>query len=360
MTWIRRGRGPRRRPPGGWESLTPTELEVVHRAAGGATNREIAGAMFVTPAPSRRTCRTSTRSSAFATASSSLPWRPGATDGPDPGDIARSADVLARGGAYGRDMRSRSIAILASAALAVLVTAAPADASSWFNVSFLYEPTTRVPGAPSGAHVLIVYSDPGEANRKPKVARRVQIVYPKGTRIDTSARPECHATDAELRKRGRAACPADTQLGVGQAEVTSGVGPPQEHDEATFNAPGNFVEVLTLAGTDQVVAVVREHLRGRVATTDTEPSCVPPGQPPGCAPFGEFAVTRFEVFAPPRGIPVTRSTLTMPRKCPRVGFWRFEMRFRFADGSRERRYSYARCKRTSNRKSSGRREKPRP
>lgn len=232
---------------------------------------------------------------------------------------------------------------------AALLVAAPAGASPWFNVSFLYEPTTRVPGAPSGAHVLIVYTDPGEADRKPKVARRVQIVYPKGTRIDTSALPQCRATDEELRERGRAACPPETQLGVGQAEVTSGTGPPQELDEATYNAPGNFIEILTLAGTDQVAAVVREHVHGRVTTTDSPPSCVPPGQPPDCAPFGEFAVTRFEVFAPPRGFPVTRSTVTMPRKCPREGFWRFEARFRFADGSAERRYSYARCKRKPSR-----------
>ncbi|HEX8645828.1 MAG TPA: LuxR C-terminal-related transcriptional regulator [Thermoleophilaceae bacterium] len=50
VAWTRRGRGSRRRPPGGWESLTPTELEVVRRAAAGLTNREIAAQMFVTSA----------------------------------------------------------------------------------------------------------------------------------------------------------------------------------------------------------------------------------------------------------------------------------------------------------------------
>jgi DNA-binding CsgD family transcriptional regulator len=47
VAWLRRGRGARRRPPGGWESLTPTELEVARHAAAGLTNVEIGEAMFI-------------------------------------------------------------------------------------------------------------------------------------------------------------------------------------------------------------------------------------------------------------------------------------------------------------------------
>jgi predicted ATPase/DNA-binding CsgD family transcriptional regulator len=45
--WLRRGRGSRKRPPGGWESLTPTELEVARHASAGMTNVEIGEAMFI-------------------------------------------------------------------------------------------------------------------------------------------------------------------------------------------------------------------------------------------------------------------------------------------------------------------------
>jgi predicted ATPase/DNA-binding CsgD family transcriptional regulator len=48
VTWLRRARGTRRRPPGGWESLTPTELEVVRHAAAGLTNPQIGERMFIT------------------------------------------------------------------------------------------------------------------------------------------------------------------------------------------------------------------------------------------------------------------------------------------------------------------------
>ncbi|MFI5003408.1 MAG: LuxR C-terminal-related transcriptional regulator [Solirubrobacterales bacterium] len=45
--WLRRSRGSRKRPSGGWESLTPTELQVVQLAAEGLTNPEIGERMFI-------------------------------------------------------------------------------------------------------------------------------------------------------------------------------------------------------------------------------------------------------------------------------------------------------------------------
>jgi predicted ATPase/DNA-binding CsgD family transcriptional regulator len=49
VAWTRRARGPRKRPPGGWESLTPTEAKVVELISEGLTNRQIGERMFVSP-----------------------------------------------------------------------------------------------------------------------------------------------------------------------------------------------------------------------------------------------------------------------------------------------------------------------
>jgi DNA-binding CsgD family transcriptional regulator len=48
ITWPRRARGTRKRPAGGWDSLTPTELRVVELVAQGLTNPEIGKRMFLT------------------------------------------------------------------------------------------------------------------------------------------------------------------------------------------------------------------------------------------------------------------------------------------------------------------------
>jgi predicted ATPase/DNA-binding CsgD family transcriptional regulator len=47
IAWLRRARGSRKRPAGGWESLTPTEVRVVELAAEGLSNPEIGKRMFI-------------------------------------------------------------------------------------------------------------------------------------------------------------------------------------------------------------------------------------------------------------------------------------------------------------------------
>ncbi|MGZ6779246.1 MAG: response regulator transcription factor, partial [Mycobacterium sp.] len=47
--YARRGRGQRKRPASGWESLTPTERDVVRHAAEGLGNKDIAERLFISP-----------------------------------------------------------------------------------------------------------------------------------------------------------------------------------------------------------------------------------------------------------------------------------------------------------------------
>ena len=50
VAWIRRARGSRKRPASGWESLTPTESQVVELVAEGLTNPQIGERMFISRA----------------------------------------------------------------------------------------------------------------------------------------------------------------------------------------------------------------------------------------------------------------------------------------------------------------------
>nr|WP_090344856.1 LuxR family transcriptional regulator [Mycolicibacterium malmesburyense]CRL76677.1 regulatory protein LuxR [Mycolicibacterium malmesburyense] len=49
IAYAERGRGQRKRPASGWESLTPTERDVVRHAADGLGNKDIAERMFISP-----------------------------------------------------------------------------------------------------------------------------------------------------------------------------------------------------------------------------------------------------------------------------------------------------------------------
>jgi predicted ATPase/class 3 adenylate cyclase/DNA-binding CsgD family transcriptional regulator len=48
--WVRRARGSRKRPSGGWEALTPTELRVVELVSAGLNNPQVAERMFISRA----------------------------------------------------------------------------------------------------------------------------------------------------------------------------------------------------------------------------------------------------------------------------------------------------------------------
>jgi DNA-binding CsgD family transcriptional regulator len=49
IAYAQRGRGQRGRPASGWESLTPTERDVVRLVSEGLTNAVIAARLFISP-----------------------------------------------------------------------------------------------------------------------------------------------------------------------------------------------------------------------------------------------------------------------------------------------------------------------
>lgn len=49
ISYAQRGRGERRRPSSGWESLTPAELDVIRLVSDGLSNKEIATRQFISP-----------------------------------------------------------------------------------------------------------------------------------------------------------------------------------------------------------------------------------------------------------------------------------------------------------------------
>lgn len=49
IAYARRGRGQRRRPTSGWESLTPTERDVIKSVRDGLSNRDVAARLFISP-----------------------------------------------------------------------------------------------------------------------------------------------------------------------------------------------------------------------------------------------------------------------------------------------------------------------
>jgi DNA-binding CsgD family transcriptional regulator len=49
IAYAQRGRGERKRPSSGWDSLTPTELDVVRLVSDGLGNKDIGARLFISP-----------------------------------------------------------------------------------------------------------------------------------------------------------------------------------------------------------------------------------------------------------------------------------------------------------------------
>ena len=203
--------------------------------------------------------------------------------------------------------------------------------------------TTQTPGAATG--ILTTELFPDGPDGKVKAHRATRIEYPLGTRFDGAGAANCQASEAEFQQKGLSACPADSKVGDGTAEVQStGSAPtfgPLQLDVTVFNTsrpkddPSIEGVMLVFSSGGQVTNVVLSKIEGRIQTEKTTPSCVPPGQPPEC-PFGEFAPKRVRVDVPPNSRTVdgvVHNGATTPPTCPASGHWTIRHTHTYSDGT---------------------------
>ena len=113
----------------------------------------------------------------------------------------------------GRRPAPVTFVVLASLVLAALgwagVAAAQASPTDRQTASLTF--STVKPGAPTGSRFDVVWRNPDQPNNpdaKPPSVQTLVVSYAPGTIIDTSAVPQCTASDAELMLFGAGACPA--------------------------------------------------------------------------------------------------------------------------------------------------------
>lgn len=226
-------------------------------------------------------------------------------------------------------------------------------AFTWLGVSSAQQPsagkadqqfTTDVPGAATG--ILTTEFFPDGPNGQVKAQRGTHIIYPPGTVFDGSAAAVCRASEAEMQQQGLGACPADSKLGEGTADVytTGTLTPtgPVTVDVTAFNTaePKDNPSIkggvlLAFSSHGAVTSTTLINTFGNEQVEKTTPKCVPPGQPPDC-PFGEFAPKRLKLDVPARSKTidgVVHNGATTPAVCPASGHWTIRHTHFFADGT---------------------------
>jgi hypothetical protein len=227
-------------------------------------------------------------------------------------------------------------AAAATATIAIAAGAATAGATTGKRSDFDLGFSTATPGAVAGLSFHVVYKAAGDPDAKPSPIRKVVVSAPAGTRFDTAGKPQCSATDEQLRAEGSGACPASSRIGAGKLVAITGFGPPVDPvmgDLTLFNGPDQVVEVVTVPGTDRVLGLDRLSIKGSTLTGN-------PPTTPGGPPDGETAVRQIDFT-----IEKATGYVRTPAACPSSRRWTSTGTFGFADGAEETLTSSTPCKR---------------
>ena len=172
---------------------------------------------------------------------------------------------------------------------------------------------TTKPSSATGLRLHVGYRNPSDPGAKPPPVTAASFDLPPGIRIDGAAVPSCDASDAQLRARGRDACPAGSSVGTGTLVAITGFGPPADPVEAdveVFNGPNQLVEVVFAKDTNTVLGMDRVDVRGNRLIAH-------PPATPGGPPDGRTSIRRIDLDLPERRGAGGRAFVTTPR-CARA------------------------------------------
>src|SRR3954451_12388017 len=226
--------------------------------------------------------------------------------------------------------RAGALAAVAAAVLYLTPAALAAGERQTGSLGF----TTSQPGAPTGSTLSMDWVNPDDPSAKPYAVSRFVVTYPAGTAIDTTAAPQCKASDAELELEGGAACPADTRVGGGTIVSDSGgsAGPfPRFIDNAVdqFNNQEEVVGVGQATNAPVIPGVTRTVTRTQISGTtySTDFPAFPTGQPPD----GYSALKTLRLSSQPYVLN-GKAVLRTPSTCPPKGYWVNTVTLTYHDG----------------------------
>jgi hypothetical protein len=194
---------------------------------------------------------------------------------------------------------------------------------------------SELPGTSASRHVETDFVNPDDPEGKPSPLSHVHVELAPGTVVDTSAVPECGASDAQLIAEGPERCPEGSVIGGGEVDIDTGFPGDARHlvaDITFVNAPDQLVFVFTPRDGGPRVVVRGRYSNGNVLDIDVPPL---PGAPPeGGADTGEaFTVEERAGY------------LTTPPTCPASGEWVNSVTYTFRDGVEQTFTATTPCKR---------------
>src|SRR5215210_2851812 len=144
--------------------------------------------------------------------------------------------------------RIATVSVIAAAMLGTNAAALSEAPRQTYSERF----TTDLPSSATGRMYTIDFFNPDDPEAKPHSFSHLHVELADGTRFDTTALPQCNASDAELMAAGESACPEGSRVAKDETVIDTGIPGPGRlvtTDIVFFNNQDELVLIATTRDT---------------------------------------------------------------------------------------------------------------
>jgi hypothetical protein len=239
-------------------------------------------------------------------------------------------------------MRKLVIGVLMGAlSLAVAAVAIGASATSGTTVqNFDQKYSTKSPGKSTGTTFSTSSTDESNPrNKQPKRVTNFDITFPKGSKIDNKAIPQCKADENDFAQAPTPddACPKGSRLGTGAVAARTPFNGVADFTGVAYayNANKGLLLFVNIQSANQTL-LLKPKFSGLKLKTAVPHTCIPPNIPANdCKDASgvsqEAILTSFNLKTKPMG-KKGKAVIRTPPTCPSAG-WDFTADIKYGDGT---------------------------
>jgi hypothetical protein len=179
-------------------------------------------------------------------------------------------------------------------------------------------------------------------NKQPKRVTNFDITFPKGTKIDNNAAPQCKADENDFAQAQSPddACPKGSRIGTGEVAARTPFNGVADFTGTAYayNAKKGLKLFVNISSANQTL-LLEPKFRGIKLLTAVPHTCIPPNIPANdckdsTGQSQEAILTNFELKTVPKSSgkgKKKRNLITTPKTCGKA--WTFTANIKYADGT---------------------------
>jgi hypothetical protein len=234
------------------------------------------------------------------------------------------------------------VGVLTLAMAAIAMAASQTSGNTVQNYDQTYSQKKR--GVSTGTKFQTSSSDEtNPRNKQPKRVTNFDITFPKGSKINNKAIPQCKAdqNDFASAETPDDACPKGSRIGGGEVAARTPFNGVADFTGEVFayNANKGLLLFVNISSANQTL-LLNPKFKGLKLLTPVPHTCIPPNIPQNDCKDStgtkqEAILTNFELTTTPKSSgkgKKKKSLITTPKTCPRGG-WSFEANIKYDDGT---------------------------